>query len=497
MHRFAAATPLALLLSSTAAFADVTAEEVWADVRALMEGSGQSVSVGSEDRAGNTLTVRNIVVDMSMADAKSSASLDEIAFVERGDGTVEVVLSPDYRVVSSSTVDGETVEVHATITHTALSIVVSGDAASKSYTYSAASLGFELTELAAQGEDLPVKVTLEVAQPSGNYISRMGDVGRALDSTFVANAMRIDVAGSDESEGKFDFSMTFNDLSGTSEALLPEGGSMEDLSAFLGAGFSASGQLTYGATSYTFTGDIEGSQTEGSGRDAGGGFDFALNESTLRYGAESRDASFTMRSTDIPLPEISFAYAEGAFNLAMPVAASDGPQEFGLLTAVRGLTMHDSIWALFDPMAALPRDPATVAFDITGQARWLIDIFSPEAAAMNAPPGELHELTLRDLEVSLVGAELTGSGSFTFDNTDLATFDGMPRPEGSADLQLVGGNGLIDKLVAMGFVPEEEAMGFRMMLGLFARPGEGEDTLVSKIEVNEEGQVLANGQRLK
>jgi hypothetical protein len=36
-----------------------------------------------------------------------------------------------------------------------------------------------------------------------------------------------------------------------------------------------------------------------------------------------------------------------------------------------------------------------------------------------------------------------------------------------------------------------------MMMGLFARPGGGEDELVSTIEINEEGHVLANGQRIQ
>jgi hypothetical protein len=36
-----------------------------------------------------------------------------------------------------------------------------------------------------------------------------------------------------------------------------------------------------------------------------------------------------------------------------------------------------------------------------------------------------------------------------------------------------------------------------MMAGMFARSGSGEDELTSRIEVTEEGQVLANGQRLK
>ena len=73
----------------------------------------------------------------------------------------------------------------------------------------------------------------------------------------------------------------------------------------------------------------------------------------------------------------------------------------------------------------------------------------------------------------------------------------MPKPTGSLDLTLVGGNGLIDKLVAMGLLPEEQAMGARMMMGLFAVPGDGEDSLKSKLEINEDGHVLANGQRLK
>jgi len=62
---------------------------------------------------------------------------------------------------------------------------------------------------------------------------------------------------------------------------------------------------------------------------------------------------------------------------------------------------------------------------------------------------------------------------------------------------LSGGNGLLDKLVGMGLVQEEQAMGARMMIGLFARPGGGEDTLQSTIELKEDGSVLANGQRIR
>ena len=66
-----------------------------------------------------------------------------------------------------------------------------------------------------------------------------------------------------------------------------------------------------------------------------------------------------------------------------------------------------------------------------------------------------------------------------------------------ADLTLVGANGLIDKLIQMGFVSDQDAMGARMMMGMLAVPGDAPDTLNSTIEINEQGHIMANGQRIK
>lgn len=501
MSRLAAPSALAILLSGTAAFADVTAEEVWAELRGMLESYGQSASAGSQDRAGNTLTVRDITIDAQVEGSTTSAALDQIAFVERGDGSVEIVLSPEYRVISSTVADGETFEIQVAMRHSALSVVVSGDAAEKTYTYSAASIGAELTELDTGDGPAPITATVEVAQPAGSYVTRTEGNGRAVVSAFTASGAQIAVGGSDDDAGSFAFTMDLDTLEGQSDSFLPESGSMEDFAAFLRSGFFANGELSYGTSTYSFEGDMEGSRSAGTGQDEGGNFDFAFGAEGLSYGARSRNASFTMRSSDIPLPEIAFALEESAFRLTMPVLQSDTPQDFGLVSALRGLTVSDGIWALFDPMGGLPRDPATIALDLSGKARWFIDIFSAEgaeaAASGSAAPGEVSALAVNELEVSLVSADLTGTGDFTFDNADTTTFPGMPRPEGSADLRLVGGNALLDRLVEMGFVPEDQAMGFRMMLGLFARPGEGEDTLVSKIEITPEGQILANGQRIR
>jgi hypothetical protein len=163
-------------------------------------------------------------------------------------------------------------------------------------------------------------------------------------------------------------------------------------------------------------------------------------------------------------------------------------------------TMSDVLWSIFDPAGNLPRDPATIALDTTGTAKVLLNIFDPEQAAAleeeGEVPAELHSLKINELLVSMVGARLTGDGDFTLDNENLDEF-GMPIPTGVANLQLVGANALIDKLIGMGLMSDNDALGARMMMGMMAVPGDEPDTLNSTIEFTEDGQIKANGQRIK
>ena len=72
----------------------------------------------------------------------------------------------------------------------------------------------------------------------------------------------------------------------------------------------------------------------------------------------------------------------------------------------------------------------------------------------------------------------------------------MPRPEGKITVGIKGANQLVDNLIALGLLSEDNAMGFRMGLAMFARPGAGPDELTSEIEFKE-GGLFANGQRLQ
>ncbi len=129
-----------------------------------------------------------------------------------------------------------------------------------------------------------------------------------------------------------------------------------------------------------------------------------------------------------------------------------------------------------------------------------MDYFDPEAATRMAEtglvPAQLDSVNLNALIVDALGAKLTGNGAVTFehDENDPTAL----KPSGAVDLKLVGGNTLIDTLVSSGLLPAQMAMGARMMMGMFAVPAEGEeDTLKSKLEFTRDGQILANGQRIK
>jgi hypothetical protein len=274
-----------------------------------------------------------------------------------------------------------------------------------------------------------------------------------------------------------------------------------DMAALLKAGLDMSGRFEHGGGTSTFTVQDGDETMNGNTRTDSGDLEFAMSQEQMRYGGSANGLAMSFSGADVPFP-IEIAMEKSAFGLTAPISESEEPQDFALSVTLGDFTMSDMIWAMFDPAGALPRDPATVAIDLAGKAKMFVDMMDPDQMAEMETGqemfGELNALTINDITVRAAGAELTGVGDFTFDNSDLASFGGMPAPEGEANLKLVGGNGLLDKLVEMGLVPEDQAMGARMMMGLFSVPSEQkDDTLTSTIVVNEEGHVLANGQRVK
>jgi hypothetical protein len=346
---------------------------------------------------------------------------------------------------------------------------------------------------------MEVNATAAAEDMNGQYVFTEGDTP-TISSRMNAGSLNVDVAAKEPGgSGTLDLSIVMADIAANSDGTMMMG-NMQDMAAMLASGFFTDADISHGAATYTIDFQDKRNSFAFDGKSDTGRLAVALNSEALSYEAATKGFSFTMSGSDIPLPEVAASFVELGIGFMMPVGKSDVPQDFGAQITLDGMSVSDMIWGMIDPGAQLPHDPATIIADLTGTANWFFNIMDPKAQAeigIGAMPGEIHALDINEVRVAVGGAELTASGGFTFDNSDLETFGGIPAPTGSVDLKLVGGNGLMDKLVAMGLLPQDQAMGARMMLGLFARPGEGEDTLVSKIEVSGDGAISANGQRLQ
>ncbi|MGB8623550.1 MAG: DUF2125 domain-containing protein [Paracoccaceae bacterium] len=489
---------LAGTVSANGAAADITAQDVWDDMRSVGENYGQTIS-GNPSMSGDTMTVSDLKIAVDTPEGTLSGTMCDIALKELGDGTVEIVLPADFPLsITMDPAQGETVSADMMLHQSGLTTIVSGSPGDSAYDSTSDNVSFEVTKLVVDGKPVDLSLTVALASLAANYAVTGGDL-RDIASTMTADKATVDFAltapdGSGDASGRVEMA----DLKSASKSAVPADMQMNDMANMLKEGFAMNANFSHGATSYTLDVNDKGGTTHAEGSADDGSIGIRMDGKTMSYGAEQTGTSLTMSGSSIPLPELTAQIAETAFKFTMPVAKSDDALDFGLLTRLKGVKVSDQLWGMFDPMGALPHDPANLVIDLSGKGRWLVDIMDPQATQnLDSPPGELQSLDINDLELTIAGASLTGDGAFTFDNTDLTTFDGMPAPTGTANLKLVGANTLMDKLVEMGLLPQDQAQGARMMLGLFARPGDGADTLVSEISVTEDGQVLANGQRLK
>ena len=491
-----AALTAAASLAAGAASADLTPADVWAQWQDAAAGFGQTLTAGDEEASADRLTLRDVTIVTDGPDGGANATFPEIVMTAQGDGTVAIAM-PSETPVDVTTIgpDDEVSTFTVVIDQSALDLVASGAPGAISYVYSAPEVTVRMTEAVVDGERMDLDARVAMTGLEGSYAVTDGDP-REVASVLRAAAITLAASGTDpdDSGDTFVIGLDVADLvsesSGSGLSLM----GMANLSEMVEAGLTSSGITTHGRAGFTLDGTSEGSAFSAAGSYGSGTYAVAIGTDGFDYDYSGRDFALTVSGDEIPLPEVAIAADEIGTRVAMPIGVSDEPEDVGFALRLVGLTLSEDIWAMFDPIGGLPRDPATLVLDIAARANWLVDVFDPAVseAMMDEAPGEVHSVTVNELRLAALGALLTGTGAFDFDNTGP-----VPQPAGTMNLRLEGANALIDTLVNMGMLPQDQAMGARMMLGLFARPGDGPDTLVSEITVQPDGAVLANGQRIR
>lgn len=500
LTQLTATSSFVLLFGAPMALADLSANDIWDNWKDYLSGFGYSVS-GLERDTGSGLEVSDFKLTMQIPDDEGSFTFDmgAISFIETADGTVRIDMGDVLNI--GFTLDprlGDTVKGTMVVSQTDYALLASGTLEDIKYTYDAGSLNLKMKDFEGAEETMGIDMTM---REISSVTSVAGTDLRTFDQKMSIGALiyAVDTASPDGVD-TLQMRVDSKDLRFAANGQLPAELDTNNARDMIAAGLKIDGGYTMGGGSseVTFKGRDGNGTINTTG--TGGTFDFSLSDAGFKYGIDQTGVTINSLISTFPLP-MTFTSDSIAVNVLAPTLKKPAAQDLGMLISLEGFTMSDALWGIFDPTAQLPRDPATITANLTGTAKLLFDYLDPTQATLleqtGAPPGELESLSLKTLIVDAVGARLTGTGDFTFDNSDTVTFNGMPRPEGAIDLQLKGANGLLDKLVTIGLLPQDQAMGARMMMGLFARPGEGEDSLVSKIEVNDQGHVLANGQRIQ
>ena len=501
IRHIAGVSALALAASGAPALADVTPSEVWDGFRSYLETSGYEVTANVSE-SGDALTAAGLVARMDMSDSDGSLVWEggDVTFADQGDGTVLITFPETMPITVSFTEEGQETVLSLDYTHTDMSLVASGDDSEMTYTVDAPELGIVLREVSVDGEALPddqASGQVAFTAMSGGFDLVYSDP-MTFDQDIRAEEMSIDFNFTDPETGDTgSYSNALTGVAMTGSGAVPELDDQMMADEMIEAGLDVTGEIAFESGQSQLSGTSDGAPFEMASSSGGGSLTVSMSGAGLAYGVAAQELQFDISSPDVPFP-ISASAASTETSLLMPVTASEEPQDFEALIRLDGLEVSEMLWSMFDPQGNLPRDPATLVIDLSGQATPTASFFDPEAMeASGEAPAEINAVTIDELRLSAAGAELAGDGAFTFDNENTEAFGGMPAPSGEATLNLTGANALIDSLISMGILSNEDAMGARMMMSMFTVPGDGEDNLSSTIRVTEDGQVLANGQRIR
>ena len=489
-----ALSTLSVLAGSTA-LADVTAQEVWDDWQANMVLFGElNVTSGSETYQDGTLTVSDLAITFSDGDGQVTSVMDALVFTENGDGSVSVTVPEIYPVTMESNDGVERLVL--TFRQDNANIVVSGTPGALNYAITADDYEMRVSELQSS-EDVALEVFVKASGVSGNYQTDTSEgVRTSYDVSLDSVEMLMDISG-DDLEALV-FSGQLDSVATAGVFAFPEGADLNDPENFAAEMDVQSQTLTNGAAFIFEFQEAGGLPVSGSMTAGVIEATSDMNPATLGYDFSFNDLAVNATGGDLPFP-VAVTMKALENTILFPVGETEEPTDFRYRFALQDLTVNDEIWGMGDPTGQLPRDPATLILDLAGKAKLAFNLLDPNqmaALAFGGMPGELESLDLQELKLSAVGLDVAGSGAFTFDNTDLETFDGFPRPQGEANVSITGVNSLIDTLIGMGLLEEQQATMGRLMIGMFAQPA-GDDALTSKLEVTEDGQVLANGQRIR
>ena len=478
-----------LLLAAAPATADITPREVWEDWVASVQQDDAEISTEAVDETADGLVIRGLSMIAGSEDTERyEISVDEVSLMQNPDGTVRVTSSPEYPIVLTDTGDdGELRETRLLVRHPDLEMTVSDDDGVRMHAFVAPRISVTLEEATEDGEPIDINGGATLFEAEGRY--DVADAGEG-ESALTAARLAVELSGTDtDSGGDFDVAFSMEDID-SSNMLQLAGSEMAEVARGLAEGSSRLGTLASGSTAFRLDSESDGEQmtldlTMGAGETR-----LLVVPEGLTYESASEAARLAVSGSALPLPEIAIEIGTLASDFSAPLIADEEAQPYALGISMLEVAVDEGLWNMVDPAGILPRDPGAIVLDVSGYILVEQDV---GAADMADAGGEVQTLSLDTLRIALAGAEVLATGLLDLVETD----EGETRPVGEVDLELTGVQDLLARLVQAGILPQQQAMGAQMMIGMFAQPGANDGELVSNIRLTEDGRIFINDQQVQ
>lgn len=492
------ATALSLSLSlPLTATADMTPDALWQAWQDSAAAAGYPLSATVEQ--GGTLGLTGLSLRRPLGDGTVTLGVDRLDLVQDG-ADVRVTLAAGGRmtvvaVPGPDDPDGDTVEAVFALGDRPLTATAAGDATDPDWTVAADTVALELVSLTQGGTPVDAEIRADVRGLTGRITglgtgpgTGRGTAGRPLSAELTAARMATAFAVTDPDSGDTlrttatqDDTTLRADL--TEDATDPDGWTLR---AALAGGASSSVSLQSGPA-----GSIETDSRQDSAA-----LEITLTDTRSDYGARLDGLATTVSGSLVPAGPLGATMARATLALSVPTSPAPDLQTARLALDLQGVVPDDRLWALIDPMGALPRTPASATL------RADADLASPdpdpaaaEATGMDLPGLLPRSLRIAEIALDIGAASMAGDGAFDIPAGPMGIPD-MDQATGAVDLRADGLAGLLQQAMAAGALSMEQAMGAQMLLGMFATQGQG-DSFTSRIELQPGGALLVNGNRLR
>jgi hypothetical protein len=491
------AAPLFVTLMGGTAHAALTADQVWQSWKDAGAMAGLTVSAATENKDGGTLTLNGVSIGL---DGAPGVTISDLVMTEGADGSVTIVPGADIAVAMSGDTTGS-----VNVTHDGLTLTAREAEGGVIYDYAAAKLDvvYDTTSpgMSFDGSEAPD------VKSAGTF--GFGGLSGSYSDTTVANrtfalALMADTLAYSTSVDDPAMQMKQTTTSETAAVemnvsfALPTTIALADLGTPANFGTALQEGLALAVT--TKQGDSNGTMVMEDAmfpmnmtiKAGGGDAEAVFNKDGFSVTSTGEGLELDVTSAMLPVP-VKVTSGPVEFGLASPILAAEAADDYSLVMKLSQLSVNEEAWALIDPGAALSREAADLAINVSGKTKLdFIGMMEASETGGQPPVPALETLDINELGLKVAGAALAGTGAFTFDNSM-----GVPMPLGEANVTVTGANALIDGLIAAGLMAEEDAMGARMMMGAFMAPGAGPDELTSKIEAKPGFEIYVNGQRVQ